>query len=66
MDKKKLEKERNELFDANFKYKSTDIKRIIKFCKTLREITGVQVCNAQGSMYEYLPQIYRSALNKLN
>lgn len=65
MDKEKLEQERNILFDENFNYKSNDIERIKQFCKALKEITGVQVCNVQGSAYEYLPQIYRSAINKL-
>lgn len=65
MDRKQLEKERNELFDEEFRCKSNDIERVKNFCKYLREVSGVQVCNCQGSTFEYLPQIYRSVINKI-
>ena len=57
--------ERNTLFDNNFNCISDDISRIITFCDVLRSITGVQVCNCVGMMYEYLPQVYNSVV-KLN
>lgn len=65
MEKIKFEQERNELFDSNFNYISNDVIRIKKFCNFLKEKTGIQVCNIQGSTYEYLPQVYRSVSNIL-
>jgi hypothetical protein len=65
MTRQELETERNELFDDNFNYKSNDIDRIKNFCNFLKEKTGVQVCNIQGGIYEYLPQIYSSVINDL-
>lgn len=65
MDKEEFIKERNELFDSNFKHKTTDAQRIVDFCKILKDTTGVQVCNITGGTYEYLPEVYRSTLNKI-
>lgn len=59
-----LKQERNELFDEQFRPKTQDIERLKVFCKEISHITGVQVCNEKGMMYEYLPQIYQSAVNK--
>ena len=65
MDKNELKNEREELFDEDFKHKSDDIERLAKFGQTLKDITNVQVCTSTGSTYEYLPQVYRSAINKI-
>jgi hypothetical protein len=65
MDKKQLQKERNELFDENFNHKQNNLDKVLQFCQILRDETGVQVCNIAGGTYEYLPQIYRSVLNKI-
>ena len=54
--------ERNLLFDENFKYKSTDSIKMVRFCNELKRITGIQTCNCFGMMYEYLPEVYESAL----
>jgi len=59
-----IEKERHELFDENFKLKSSDTERIKEFCKKISNITGVQVCNDKGMIYEYIPQVYQSAVKK--
>lgn len=59
-----LQKERQELFDNQFKPKTQDIDRLKDFCKELSKITGIQVCNDKGMMYEYLPQVYQSAVKK--
>lgn len=66
MDKDTLIKERKALFDNNFKHKTTDVTRVIDFCRFLKDVTGVQVCNIAGGTYEYLPQIYRSVLSKIS
>lgn len=61
---KRLEKERNELFDEQFKHKSNNPERVKEFCQELRDVTGVQVCNNNGLTYEYLPQVYNSVVKK--
>lgn len=58
-------KEREELFDGDFNPKVQDIDRIKAFCKELSEITNIQTCTDQGALYEYLPKVYNSAVNKL-
>lgn len=58
-----LVKERDLLFDENFKCKSTDVIKMTRFGNELKRITGVQVCNCLGMMYEYLPIVYKSAVN---
>ncbi len=60
-----IQEEREALFDDRFRPKSQDIERIKKFCQTISSITGVQVCNDKGMIYEYIPQVYQSALKKL-
>lgn len=60
-----LVKERNELFDENFKVKINDVQRIKTFCDEINKITGVQVCNNAGMIYEYLPQVYKSAVKHI-
>ena len=57
-----LVKERNELFDDKFRIKSSDFNRIKLFCTEITHITGVQVFNEKGMIYEYLPKVYNSAL----
>lgn len=57
--------EREALFDDKFKPKSQDIERIKLFCKEISNITGVQVCNDKGMLYEYIPQVYKSAVKKI-
>lgn len=61
-----IQEEREALFDDRFKPRSQDIERIKNFCQTISKITGVQVCNDKGMIYEYIPQVYQSALNKLS
>ena len=61
-----IQQERIELFDENFKPISTDIIRVKNFCQAISDITGVQVCNDKGMTYEYLPQVYISAVKKLS
>lgn len=56
--------EREVLFDEDFRLKSKDLNRIKKFCKMLCDETGIQVCNNNGSIYEYLPQVYNSVVKK--
>ena len=56
---------KNQLFDDDFNSKTDNVEEIISFCTTLRNITGIQVCNCLGMMYEYLPQVYNSVV-KLN
>lgn len=60
-----IQKEREELFDENFKLKSNDIERIRNFCQELSNLTNVQVCTNNGMLYEYLPQVYNSALKNI-
>ncbi|MBQ8218197.1 MAG: hypothetical protein IJZ79_02735 [Bacilli bacterium] len=59
-----LVKERQELFDEKFRLKSSDAERVKEFCKEISKITGVQVCNDKGMIYEYIPQVYQSAVKK--
>ena len=60
-----IKEERAAIFDDTFKPKIQDVERIRKFCQEISTITGVQVCNDKGMLYEYLPQVYQSALKKL-
>jgi hypothetical protein len=60
-----IQEERDALFDEHFKPKSQNIERIKKFCQEISSITGVQVCNDKGMIYEYIAQVYQSALKKL-
>ena len=60
-----IQKEREELFDENFKLKSNDVERIRNFCQELSNLTNVQVCTNNGMLYEYLPQVYNSALKNI-
>lgn len=57
-----LKEERNILFDENFNVKEKDKDRIVKFCRELTNITGVQVCTQFGQLYEYLPEVYKSVV----
>lgn len=60
-----IKKERDELFDENFKCKSSDIDRVFQFCEELKNITGILVGNKYGMMYEYLPKVYKGALKTI-
>ena len=59
-----LQEERDILFDENFKSKTNDKLKMIRFCAKLKEITGVQVCNYEGMAYEYLQTVYNSAVKR--
>ena len=58
-----LIKLRNELFTEIFEFKTKDVPKIVQFCRKLTEITGVQVCIENGSTYEYISQVYESAIH---
>lgn len=60
-----LIKERNELFDENFKCITNDVDRVFAFCEELKNITGILVGNQLGYMYEYLPRVYKGAIQEL-
>lgn len=57
-----VQEEKESLFDENFNCKTTDIDKIMHFCTRLKKITGIHTCNHLGMMYEYLPQVYRGAI----
>lgn len=59
-----LRKEREELFDEDFKCKSQDIQRVYAFCEELTNITDILVGNKFGMMYEYLPKVYRGVIKQ--
>lgn len=58
-------REREELFDEDFKSKTNDIKRIYEFCTELTRISNILVGNRYGQMYEYLPRVYRGVKRQL-
>lgn len=60
-----IREEREVLFDENFRPKSQDVGRIKVFCKEISRITGVLVCNDKGMLYEYISQVYQSAVKKI-
>lgn len=60
-----IQVERETLFDEKFKPKSQDSERIKEFCKEISRITGVQVCNDKGMIYEYISKVYQSAVKKI-
>ena len=60
-----LQEERNKLFDENFNCKTTDPLEVVKFCDELKKITGIHTSNHLGMTYEYLPIVYKSALEEL-
>lgn len=57
-----LVKERNELFDEDFKPKVSDIERIVAFCQRLTNMTGIQCCTYYGAIFECLPNVYESVV----
>ena len=60
-----IQKERYELFDESFKCITTDVNRVYAFCEELKSITGILVGNQLGYMYEYLPRVYKGAIQQL-
>lgn len=57
-----LQEQRNKLFDENFNCISTDLNLLLAFSDEVKARTGIQVANKYGMMYEYLPQVYNSAV----
>ena len=57
-----LQEQRKVLFDENFKCISNDIDLLLDFSDKIKSLTGIQVANKCGMMYEYLPQVYNSAV----
>lgn len=57
-----LQEQRKVLFDENFKCISNDIDLLLDFSDKIKSLTGIQVANKYGMMYEYLPQVYNSAV----
>lgn len=60
-----IEKEYNEIFDADKKIITDNEDKILDFCKILTMITGIQVCNKYGNIYDYIHEVYISALGVL-
>ena len=60
-----IKNEYNEIFDATGKIKIIDKERVVDFCKMLTMITGIQVCNKYGDVYDYIYNVYESALGVL-
>lgn len=61
-----IQKQRELLFDNDFKPKIQDKQQIVEFCAYISQITGVQCCTHTGRLYECLPNVYRSAVNEIN
>lgn len=59
-----LRKEREELFDKNFKCKTQDVQRVYEFCNELTRISNIFVGNKYGMTYEYLPKVYNGVIAK--
>ena len=61
-----IQEEKELLFDDNFECREkVTAEDIIHFCDRLKEITGIQTCNASGMRYEYLPKVYQGAIELL-
>jgi hypothetical protein len=58
-----LQDARNTLFDEDFNCISNDLDLLLQFGDELKALTGIQVVNKYGMIYEYLPQVYNSAVN---
>lgn len=59
-----IQEEKESIFDENFNCLTTDADKVIHFCERLKKITGIHTCNHLGMTYEYLPIVYRSALQE--
>lgn len=59
-----IKEERNELFDKNFKCKTTDQARLSAFCNELTEKSKILCGTKSGKLYEYLPKIYNGLVKK--
>lgn len=60
-----LREEYNAIFDSNGKIKVSDNERVVNFCKAITMLTGIQVCNKYGNVYEYIHEVYKSAIGIL-
>jgi hypothetical protein len=63
MTTQELQAQRHKLFDENFNCISNDLEMLLAFSDELKARTGIQVANKYGMMYEYLPQVYKSAVS---
>ena len=55
-----LIEERNCLFDSNFHPLINDTERVVRFCRILSDMSGIQCCTHRGEMFETLPKVYNS------
>ncbi len=60
-----LKEEYEKIFDDAGYIKIKNTEQIITFCKTISELTGIQCCDKYGNVYEYVHEVYHSALKIL-
>lgn len=63
--REKLEEQYQNIFDENQNLKTDDAEYIREFCNNILALTGIQVCNKYGDLYDYIHKVYKASLNVL-
>lgn len=63
--REQLEEQYKNIFDENQNLKTADEEYVREFCNNILGLTGIQVCNKYGDLYDYIHKVYKASLNIL-